>query len=147
MSRDHATRWPIWVRVLIGLFALIGSAYTALILFVTFGNACTVEESAIVPAPSDALVARVVVRTCGKQAPKTEVELSRNVGTRGSISDVVLSANGQLVEDGRYARIPIHVVWRREDELEISYPSGLASTSRQDTVDGVKISYKEISPP
>jgi hypothetical protein len=147
VSPDRATRWPSWVRLLIGVFALIGLAYTALIAFVTFGNVCTVEESAIVPSPSDALVARVVVRSCGKQAPKTEVDLSRNVGTRGTISDVVLSANGQLVEGGRYARIPIHVVWRGEGELEISYPSGLASTSRHDTVDGVKISYKEISPP
>ena len=147
MSPDQPARWPAWVRFLVGAFALIGFAYTAVLLLFSFGNICTVEDSAIVPSPSDAFVARVTVRTCGKNAPITEINVSPSrVDTGRILSESVFSAPAKTNENGGYEQIPVHVAWQGSGELQVSYPYAMQFNSRVHQVQGVRISYIEVSP-
>ena len=147
MSPEGATRWPVWVRALIGVFATVGVAYVALMVWISTGRGCFVVDSAIVPSPSGAVVAHVSERACNKDAPITQVTVSkRDPSTARTWAEVVFSAAATRTEAGGYSAVPVYVSWPADDELQISYPYALRYESRVDYGAGVKVSYHEVSP-
>ena len=147
MSPEGATCWPVWARALAGVFATIGVAYVALMVWMSTGRGCFAVDSAIVPSPSGAAVAHVSERTCNQDAPITEVLVSkRDASTAQTWREVVFSAAATRTEAGGYSPVNVYVSWPADDELRISYPYALRYKSRVEYGAGVKVSYHEVSP-
>ena len=147
MSAEGAARWPVWVRALVGVFATVGVAYVALMVWISTGRGCFVEDSAIVPSPSGTVVAHVSQRMCNQQAPITEVIVSRrNSSAEKTWAEVVFSAAATRTEAGGYSTVNVYVSWPADDELRISYPYALRYESREEAAAGIKVSYQEVSP-
>jgi hypothetical protein len=147
VSPEGATRWPVWVRALVGVFATIGIVYTALMVWVSFGHICSIEESAIVPSPSGAAAGHVSERSCKGDAPITEVTVWRHdPGSSSAMSEVVFKAAANPVEPGAPSTVRVYLTWPADNELQISYPYGLRFESRVQDAVGIKVSYHEVWP-
>lgn len=139
---------PKIVRMLIGIFALVGIAYAAFVASFLTGNIqhtlCIVYPVMEVSSPDSAYRATVENSNCDPSGLRTTVSLS---GDRKSLTDgtssVFIAPSARAVEAGTYAPLQLRLTWLDGDHLQIRYPRGTKVDSRVEHIDGIRISYVE----
>lgn len=142
MSAESARRWPLWTRVLVGVLAVIGLFYIAMLVMISTVG-CRSTNTAILPSPSGAFVAYIKEEACRGRPPRTGVWIGR--ADSRSYESVFL-ADEKPEGDGRFARIPVRIAWSDADELQVYYPWALSFESRVADAEGAKLAYHEVSP-
>lgn len=133
------------IRAVVLAFAVIGVAYVAMIIVVTNGfpgmKSCFSYHIMDVPSPTKAFLATVQNDTCSKTGElQTVVHVS---GTSGD-SRSAFVAPSAMQEAGVYSPMPLRLVWLGDAELRIEYPSGVQADSMVETVNGVKVVYRQF---
>lgn len=140
---------PKIVRILIGLFALVGIAYAAMLaIFLTSGihhAACVVYPVMELSSPDSAWRATVENSVCGERGLQTTVLLSgdRKTLADGASSSVFIAPSARAVEAGIYAPLQLRLAWLDDAHLQIRYPRGTPVDSRVERIGDVRISYVE----
>lgn len=89
---------------------------------------------------------------CGPEGSmRTLVNLSEIQGT-GTVSptsswSIFIASSAVEVEKNKYAPIQLELRWLNGNEIEISFPYGTRLWSGAKVVNGVKVLYREMSPP
>jgi hypothetical protein len=140
---------PKIVRILIGIFALVGIAYAAFVAFFLTANihhtVCIVYPVMEVSSPDSAYRATVENSTCDQSGLQTKVWLSgdRKSLAGGASSSVFVAPSARAVGAGTYAPLQLRLTWLDGDHLQIRYPLGTKVDSRVEHVDGIRISFVE----
>jgi hypothetical protein len=136
------------IKVVIGVFAVIGVAYVAMAVLASLGllgTRCRGTIAMVIPSPSRSMFARVESETCGDGPPETIVALSadpdNHVGTR-SWQFFRASAPGN--SSGQYAPVQVHLAWSSERDLVVSYPKGTRANASAGTYAGVNVTFREV---
>jgi hypothetical protein len=143
------------LRILIGVFAAVGAAYIALLLFVSFGikpeKSCMVYPVMSIAAPDGKFSAEQRQETCNYEKQTiTTVQLIKNdtFSLGGSKQWSVLRApSAQVVskEPPTYEPLRLQLAWLSNTELQISYPHGTIVTRSEGDFDGITVQYREVT--
>ena len=133
-------------RVIVGIFAAIGAAYVAMLLWLAIGmhsgSSCYGSDIMEVRSPTKAYAAEVKTDTC---TPSHELRTVVFLSAYGTSTSVFIAPSA-IQNAGTYSPLPLHITWLNDSELEIAYPRGTQLQSRPDLIQGVKVVYKEFTP-
>lgn len=143
------------LKSVIGVFAAIGAAYIALLLFVSFGirpeKSCTVYPVMSVSSPDGKFSAEQHQETCNHESQTvTSVVLKKNetLGLGGGNQWGVFRAPSSRrisKQPETYEPLLLQIAWLSSMELQISYPQGTITSTTQGDFDGITVRYKEIT--
>ena len=133
---------PRIARIIVLCFAVIGGFYVAVLVALSFGRVCTLQQTALVPSPTSRYDASVGIEQCGKdETSELTVAVFERSDQRDAplVNQIVFMAKSRGA-GGDIAR-QIHATWKNDDALEISYPDGLEAVSRSDKAGSIAVSY------
>lgn len=136
-------------RAIIGAFAVLGVAYVAMLLIafvgVPEGSRCFSYHVMEVPSPTLAHVATVENNSCIQSHElQTVVYLSSAQGALSTSSAYIFAAPSAIRSGGAYTPMPLQLTWHSDSELQIAFPHGTQVQSRMESINNVKVVYKEL---
>ena len=138
----------MWMKVIVGAFAIIGALYTAMMLYVFSdgfkGSSCITYPVMKVPSPSGSSQVRVENSACNASGElETTVYVFDAAGQTGTVA---LIADATQKTDGYYAPLSLRINWASDTQLQISYPSGtkIKQKLNPDASERVAVMFSEL---
>ena len=140
---------PKWLQAVMGVFAVVGVAFVAMLLkssFSAFERSCDTFAVMVVPSPSGKLFAQMENEICdGRTQLESAVWISTDASPRvGSRQWSVFRAPSAQRRGNDYTPLQLRLTWLSDSELQISFPPGTQTQSGESSHNGVKVSYKEF---